>query len=41
MSLCTAPTLKSDDEVSHGIRTEEARHAFGILVEEPLEIHLL
>jgi hypothetical protein len=41
MSPGTAPILKSEDGVSHGIITREAKHAFGILVEKPLEIHLL
>jgi hypothetical protein len=41
MSPGTAPILKSEDGVSHGIRTGEARHAFRILVEKPLAMHLL
>jgi len=40
MSPGTAPVLKSEDGVSHGI-TGEARHEFRILVGKPLEIHLL
>jgi len=39
MSPGTAPVLKSEDRVSHGIITREARHAFGILVEKPLEMY--
>lgn len=41
MSPGTAPILKSEDGFSHGIITWETRYAFGILVEKPLEIHLL
>ena len=41
MSPDTSPILKSEDGFSHGIITGETRHAFGILVEKPLEIHIL
>jgi len=41
MSPGTSPILKYGDGLSYGIVTGEARHAFGILVEKPIEIHLL
>lgn len=41
MSPGTAPVLKSEGGVSYSIIKGEARHALGILVEKPLEVHLL